>query len=152
MRFFCRVDLLWPSGRSITLPPLPACVCVFFVGPICGQIPREDLALVWELPAAGKPVKKALSPSRAMVHLDRLLVYHGLSYVDAFVMEIPCIKGGEVRHVQAQRLIVNKSRRSGGGGGVLVLCMAVALTLLEPPQTPPYTKPKSISPLTGFQL
>lgn len=58
-------------------------------------IPREDLALVWELPAAGKPVKKALSPSRAMVHLDRMLVYHDLTYVDAFIMEIPWIEGGE---------------------------------------------------------
>lgn len=53
--------------------------------------------MVWELPAGNKPVKKALSPSRAMSRLDRLLAYHGLSYVDAFIMEIPCIKGGEVR-------------------------------------------------------
>ena len=60
---------------------------------------------MWELPAAGKPVKKALSPSRAMVHLDRMLVYHDLTYVDAFIMEIPWIKGGEVRHVHAQQLL-----------------------------------------------
>lgn len=60
---------------------------------------------MWELPAAGKPVKKALSPSRAMVHLDRLLVYHELTYVDAFIMEIPWIKGGEVRHVHTQQLL-----------------------------------------------
>lgn len=60
------------------------------------KIARKDLALLWELPAAGKPVKKALSTSRAMEHLDRLLAYHGLTYVDAFVMELPLLKGGEV--------------------------------------------------------
>lgn len=81
--------------------PLPACLS--FVERTCCQIPREDLALVWELPAAGKPVKKALSPSRAMAHLDRMLVYHDLTYVDAFIMEIPWIEGGEVRHVHAQQ-------------------------------------------------
>ena len=53
--------------------------------------------MLWELPAAGKPVKEALSPARAMDHLDNLLTYHGLDYVDAFVMEIPWIAGGEVR-------------------------------------------------------
>lgn len=61
------------------------------------KIPREDLALLWELPAAGKPVNEALSPARAMEHLDRLLAYHSLEYVDAFVMEIPMNAGGEVR-------------------------------------------------------
>lgn len=60
------------------------------------QIPREDLALLWELPAEGKPVRKALSPTRAMKHLDLLLSYHGLTYVDAFIMEIPWNTGGEV--------------------------------------------------------
>lgn len=61
------------------------------------QIPRDELALLWELPASGKPVKEALSPVRAMDHLDLLLTYHGLDYVDAFVMEIPWNLGGEVR-------------------------------------------------------
>lgn len=42
-------------------------------------------------------MKEALSPVRAMEHLDRLLTYHGLDYVDAFVMEIPWISEGEVR-------------------------------------------------------
>lgn len=63
------------------------------------QIPRGSLALIWELPSNGKPAKKALSPSRAMVHLDRLLMYHELKYVDAFIFEIPWFKGGEVRPV-----------------------------------------------------
>eukprot|EP00752_Nemacystus_decipiens_P017705 g15874.t1 len=70
------------------------------------EIPREDLALLWELPAAGKPVKEALSPARAMEHLDSLLTYHGLDYVDAFVMEIPWITGGEE--------VVNDYRRFTG--------------------------------------
>lgn len=60
------------------------------------QARREDLALVWELPCTGKPVKQALSPSRAMAHLDQLLLYHGLTYVDAFILEIPAMEGGEV--------------------------------------------------------
>ncbi|CAM9268078.1 unnamed protein product, partial [Hapterophycus canaliculatus] len=59
------------------------------------EIQREDLALLWELPAAGKPVKEALSPARAMEHLDLLLAYHSLQYVDAFIMEIPMNTGGE---------------------------------------------------------
>ncbi|CAM9272888.1 unnamed protein product [Scytosiphon promiscuus] len=59
------------------------------------EIPRQDLALLWELPAAGKPVKEALSPARAMEHLDLLLAYHSLEYVDAFVMEIPTNTAGE---------------------------------------------------------
>ncbi|CAB1114084.1 unnamed protein product [Ectocarpus sp. CCAP 1310/34] len=59
------------------------------------EIAREDLALLWELPAEGKPVKEALSPARAVEHLDCLLAYHGLDYVDSFVMEIPWNTGGE---------------------------------------------------------
>ncbi|CAN0030790.1 unnamed protein product [Ectocarpus sp. 12 AP-2014] len=59
------------------------------------EIAREDLALLWELPAEGKPVKEALSPARALEHLDCLLAYHGLDYVDSFVMEIPWNTGGE---------------------------------------------------------
>ncbi|CAM9525490.1 unnamed protein product [Ascophyllum nodosum] len=58
-------------------------------------IPRDDLCLLWELSASGKPVKEALNPSRAVEHLDRLLTYHGLSYIDVFMLEIPCFQGGE---------------------------------------------------------
>lgn len=65
------------------------------------------MVLLWELPAAGKPVKEALSPARAMDHLDHLLIYHGLDYVDAFVMEIPCITGGEVRGAVAVLVLVS---------------------------------------------
>ncbi|CAM9764273.1 unnamed protein product, partial [Ectocarpus fasciculatus] len=59
------------------------------------EVTREDLALLWELPAEGKPVKEALSPARALEHLDSLLAYHGLDYIDSFVMEIPWNPGGE---------------------------------------------------------
>ena len=63
------------------------------------KIPRDDLCLLWELSASGKPVKEALNPSRAVEHLDRLLTYHGLSYIDVFMLEIPCFQGGEVKRV-----------------------------------------------------
>ncbi|CBJ30884.1 conserved unknown protein [Ectocarpus siliculosus] len=59
------------------------------------EIARDDLALLWELPAEGKPVEEALSPARALEHLDCLLAYHGLDYIESFVMEIPWNTGGE---------------------------------------------------------
>lgn len=57
------------------------------------------MCLLWELPVSNKPVKEALSPTRGMEHLDRLLIYHGLSYIDVFLFEIPPFEGGEVRSV-----------------------------------------------------
>lgn len=54
--------------------------------------------MVWELSAAPRmSAKDALNPSRAIEHLDNLLAYHELTYIDAFIIEIPGMTGGEVR-------------------------------------------------------
>lgn len=74
--------------------------------------------MLWELPASGKAVKEALSPVRAMEHLDLLLTYHGLDYVDAFVMEIPSNAGGEVRI---------HARAAGWSAGLFVPVLVISL-------------------------
>lgn len=61
------------------------------------QVPRRDLALVLTLEGAGLPVEGALDPDRALDQLDMLLHYHSLEYLDSLILEIPALKGGEVR-------------------------------------------------------